>query len=876
MLKHCKLKHGHHGNRSRHFCPYSNCPCTFRLWNSLLSHIYRTHKTQTSPEPSELSIFSCQLCTCPKLANERDYFSHVNEHLRKHETVTCMFKGCAFKTSIYNTFHSHKNRKHNPHTLNDFKAEVVTVVRLQESETSVIDNVSCAADTDVGSETDVDAHASSIEDLPRVIEQNIASVLLKLEHVFFVPATAIDELLQELHYLLSSVCVPITFNSLCRILKKCSVPANESIVKELAEAVCKSCPLAKAFAKDGPLATAYKRKQYYKKHFNVVNPVEYILDPKTNTTFQYIPILPFLQQLLSNCDILESVIHTHKTQESTLDVVHYKSIRDGIYFKENSFFTGEDLKISVSLYVDDFEVCNPLGTSRKTHKLCGVYWILNNLPPGSHSALSSIYLALLCKSTDVKVYGYEKILEPLLQDLIILEKHGVFIAGLGEFVKGTVQSVIADNLGAHGIAGFIESFSGVYFCRFCTGERSDIQDKAVQSGHFNFRTKDLHETHVQFARENSTICCGVKRECFFTKNLSHFHVTRGYPPDIVHDLFEGVVPVEIALCISEIFSKKYLSLDTLNKLILNFPFKWGDRTNKPHIIPRTYASRRTIGGNAHENWNLLRLLPFIIGDLIPEAEPAWLVLLDLKEIVELAVAPLHNKETIAYLDCKITEHRDRFLELFPARLLPKHHFLEHYPQMIECFGPLVGQWTMRFEAKHSFFKKVARHTNCFKNIPLTLATKHQQMIAYHISALHLKPAVEVENVYVLPVDVMNKEVVGSLRQKNPEMTDVHLAKNATIKGISYKIGMLIPYGSTGGLPEFAEIIQICIVERSLSFVVRVLCAWYREHFRAYELTTSPNREVALVDLENLADMYPLCDYTMGVKRMVTLKRHIIV
>lgn len=141
------------------------------------------------------------------------------------------------------------------------------------------------------------------------------------------------------------------------------------------------------------------------------------------------------------------------------------------------------------------------------------------------------------------------------------------------------------------------------------------------------------------------------------------------------------------------------------------------------------------------------------------------------------------------------------------------------------------------------------------------------MIAYHISALHLKPALEVENVSVLPVDVTNKEVVGSLRQKNPKISDVHLAKNATIKGISYRIGMLIPYGSTGELPEFAEILQICVIERSLSFVVRVLCAWYREHFRAYELTTSPNREVALVHLENLADAYPLCDYTVGVKRI---------
>lgn len=98
---------------------------------------------------------------------------------------------------------------------------------------------------------------------------------------------------------------------------------------------------------------------------------------------------------------------------------------------------------------------------------------------------------------------------------------------------------------------------------------------------------------------------------------------------------------------------------------------------------------------------------------------------------------------------------------------------------------------MRFEGKHSLFKKVARHINCFKNIPLTLATKHQQMIAYHISALHLTNDLEVHHVSVLPVDVMNKDVVSSLRQKNPQMNDVHLAKSATIKGISYRIGMMM-------------------------------------------------------------------------------------
>ena len=114
-----------------------------------------------------------------------------------------------------------------------------------------------------------------------------------------------------------------------------------------------------------------------------------------------------------------------------------------------------------------------------------------------------------------------------------------------------------------------------------------------------------------------------------------------------------------------------------------------------------------------------------------------------------------------------------------------------------------------------FFKEVARHTNCFKNIPLTLATKHQQMIACHMNASHRKSSLEVANVSTLPLDVLNKEMVANLRQKYPMLNEVHLAKNATNKGISYRIGMLIPYGSTCGLPEFAEILQMCIVKKQL-------------------------------------------------------------
>lgn len=50
-------------------------------------------------------------------------------------------------------------------------------------------------------------------------------------------------------------------------------------------------------------------------------------------------------------------------------------------------------------------------------------------------------------------------------------------------------------------------------------------------------------------------------------------------------------------------------------------------------MPQSFKRKNTIGDNAAENWTLLRLLPFMIGDVIPEGESVWDIILDLKEIV---------------------------------------------------------------------------------------------------------------------------------------------------------------------------------------------------------------------------------------------------
>lgn len=165
---------------------------------------------------------------------------------------------------------------------------------------------------------------------------------------------------------------------------------------------------------------------------------------------------------------------------------------------------------------------------------------------------------------------------------------------------------------------------------------------------------------------------------------------------------------------------KYFTLEYLNQRITSFPYQHTDgKWTSSHS--QTFMTWGTIGGNGHENSALLRLLALLVGSKVPEGIAAWEVLVDLKEVVELALCPSFSDETLDYFVCKISDQRQTLQEPFPDfRLRPKHH----YPTLVKCFGPLVHVWTMRFEAKHRFFERVVHDAQNFKNVLKTLAIRY--------------------------------------------------------------------------------------------------------------------------------------------------------
>ena len=175
---------------------------------------------------------------------------------------------------------------------------------------------------------------------------------------------------------------------------------------------------------------------------------------------------------------------------------------------------------------------------------------------------------------------------------------------------------IAGHLGSHYIGGFLESFCAEYSCRYCLAKRHAAIENPLDCS--AERTVGNYKQAVDFLRDNpdETSYQGIKRDSVFNQ-LSSFHVTTGLPPCLGHDLFEGVICYDLAICIKYFVQSKWLTYEILNGRVQRFEFVGSDNANKPAEIS---VNGDRLGGQAVQNWTLLRFLPLIIGDKVPKKE----------------------------------------------------------------------------------------------------------------------------------------------------------------------------------------------------------------------------------------------------------------
>lgn len=153
---------------------------------------------------SEVICFICELCSA-SFSAQKDFFQHLAVHLRKNQTVQCVFRECDFSTNVFGTFASHRSRKHTANSSNDFRAEIVQKYVDHSSTSDDIGEAHCSESYDCLRPYECSAEYAPEELKEEEIERQLGHLLLKLESIYNVPSKCVTELVAELQVLSSVV-----------------------------------------------------------------------------------------------------------------------------------------------------------------------------------------------------------------------------------------------------------------------------------------------------------------------------------------------------------------------------------------------------------------------------------------------------------------------------------------------------------------------------------------------------------------------------------------------------------------------------------------------------------------------------------------------
>ncbi len=134
-----------------------------------------------------------------------------------------------------------------------------------------------------------------------------------------------------------------------------------------------------------------------------------------------------------------------------------------------------------------------------------------------------------------------------------------------------------------------------------------------------------------------------------------------------------------------IYEEKHVTLELLKCRISSFQYGYGTEKNKPSVILNLRTSDNAVKQTASQMWCLLQVLPFLVGDLVDKRSQHWRLFILLKEICCIVFASVVTYGLAVFLKQLITEHHTLFRQVYDRNLLPKHHFMIHYPRMMIMF-----------------------------------------------------------------------------------------------------------------------------------------------------------------------------------------------
>ena len=331
--------------------------------------------------------------------------------------------------------------------------------------------------------------------------------------------------------------------------------------------------------------------------------------------------------------------------------------------------------------------------------------------------MDRLQLLMVYKEKLIKKHGYELIYKKMVEDLMKLEEGIIVNTPEPNKVKFGLHLYAADNLEAHQLSGFSTCFSSKSVCRWCHIQYEQLDDNIHDydgdRAHDKWTTKeydaivsklapldtadevdDIVSAEDMFApdsdqdseedsgdtdddddeeddeedddeedeaeeddMEDEIDTRGVKSRCPLNI-LQSFHCVNGFPADLLHDHFEGVIAEDLLSVIRTLSSKGWFSLESYNGKLRSLGWTSYETNDKPLGVPLSSKVAK-LKGKAVSQWVHIRNWPLVMRSFIVERnDPVLCLGLKLHEITERLTAHEFQHYEIQCLKEAVLEYLD--------------------------------------------------------------------------------------------------------------------------------------------------------------------------------------------------------------------------
>ncbi|KAF6202665.1 hypothetical protein GE061_002509 [Apolygus lucorum] len=620
-----------------------------------------------------------------------------------------------------------------------------------------------------------------------------------------------------------------------------------------------------------PLRTIHSRMRYYDSLGTFISPQQVLLgynmrprtlrSPPLSTPIfaQFIPIRRVLASLFSLPGLMEEMDAYLANMADNESLRHFVHSPTWLHTLAGRPDDGSKW-YPIHIFFDDFQPGNPLGGHAGSNKLGAVYMSLPSLPPRLYSKVKFIFLVMLFKSQERKIFG-NSLFKKVIEELNFLSEVGIEVPASPTQtvrVKFALGCLLGDNLGLNQICGFVESFSAKHCCRICScnyQEAPHREDPATLRDSSNY---------LVAVAQNDVQATGVKEKAVWL-GVRGFDLFINTSPDHMHDFLEGVCPYLMALVLNGLETHLHrFTVSLLNARMRSFDF--GPESNIP---PALTLSRDKISKmSASEMRVLVLYFGLLIGDMvIPftdeqlltfkkgeyrwkvplvkgrryEAHAYYRLYLWLRQLHDMLLCDAIDEAFAASLSTHIEALLKCYLELSApfnrTHLPPKLHFLTHYPTAMLRNGPILSLSSMRFESKHRALKKSLNSVATTVNIPLSASKKIQLQLNSMLLSSKLPSSSFIPG-YLRPVDRESLEGIINKFQLD-RMVVVKSTKTLTSPlSVEYKIGQILAPEIVDHMPLFFQIQRILyspILDRAFAEGPLMVSVKFNEHYHAVEV-----------------------------------------